>query len=154
MPFLFEKARASIHEFRRLHKGFLLTALRDGALVVVVACTAYISYGIALVEQGGDTGHGFSLCQKEPYLASEKAIATDAQNDVNIASESVLGASGASREPLAAPAGGGVVASKNGSKYHFPWCPGAGQIKEENKVWYADEEAAVRAGLEKAKNCN
>lgn len=48
---------------------------------------------------------------------------------------------------------GGVVVSKNGTKYHFPWCPGAGQIKEENKVWYPDESAAQSAGYTKAGNC-
>ncbi|MCR4274801.1 MAG: hypothetical protein NUW02_02000 [Candidatus Campbellbacteria bacterium] len=48
---------------------------------------------------------------------------------------------------------GGVVVSKNGTKYHFPWCAGAGQIKEENKVWYASEKDAQSAGYTKAGNC-
>lgn len=48
---------------------------------------------------------------------------------------------------------GGVVVSKNGTKYHFPWCAGAGQIKEENKIWYATEKDAQSAGYTKAGNC-
>ena len=48
---------------------------------------------------------------------------------------------------------GGVVVSKNGTKYHFPWCAGAGQIKEENKVWYKTEQDAISAGYSKAGNC-
>jgi bifunctional ADP-heptose synthase (sugar kinase/adenylyltransferase) len=48
---------------------------------------------------------------------------------------------------------GGVVVSKNGTKYHFPWCAGAGQIKEENKVWYTTEQDAISAGYTKAGNC-
>lgn len=48
---------------------------------------------------------------------------------------------------------GGFVASVNGSKYHFPWCPSAGRIKEENKIWFANQEEAKSAGYEPAKNC-
>lgn len=57
-------------------------------------------------------------------------------------------------EPVAASAATGqVVASKNGSKYHLPWCPGASQMKEENKVWFDTIEAAEAAGYTPAANC-
>lgn len=46
-----------------------------------------------------------------------------------------------------------VVASKNGTKYHFLWCPGAGQMKEENKVFFASTDAARAAGYAPAANC-
>src|SRR5690606_22759248 len=42
------------------------------------------------------------------------------------------------------------VASKTGSKYHLPWCGGAKQIKEENKVWFQTKEEAEAAGYEPA----
>lgn len=48
---------------------------------------------------------------------------------------------------------GTVIASKNGTKYHLPDCPGAGQIKEENKVWFESAAAAVAAGYTPAANC-
>ena len=47
-----------------------------------------------------------------------------------------------------------VVVSKNSDKYHFTWCSGAKRIKEENKLWFADEAAAQAAGYTKAGNCN
>ena len=47
-----------------------------------------------------------------------------------------------------------VVASKNGSKYHFLWCSGAKQIKEENKIYFNSEEEAVAAGYTLAANCS
>ncbi len=53
----------------------------------------------------------------------------------------------------AAPEGGGVVASKNGAKYHLPWCSGAARIAEENRVWFASAAEARRAGYEPAANC-
>lgn len=49
--------------------------------------------------------------------------------------------------------GGQFVASKSGTKYHFPWCPGAAQIAEKNKIWFANEEEARAAGYTPAANC-
>lgn len=46
-----------------------------------------------------------------------------------------------------------VVASKSGTKYHFPWCSGAKSIKEENKVWFDSIEEAKSAGYSPASNC-
>lgn len=46
------------------------------------------------------------------------------------------------------------VASKNGARYHYPWCSGAQNIKEENKLWFATKEAAEAAGYTPAQNCD
>ncbi len=48
---------------------------------------------------------------------------------------------------------GGVVASKSGSKYHYPSCPGAKQIKEANKISFATPAEAEAAGYTLAANC-
>lgn len=45
------------------------------------------------------------------------------------------------------------VASKTGKKFHLPWCAGATQIKEENKVWFATKDQAAAAGYAPAGNC-
>ncbi len=45
------------------------------------------------------------------------------------------------------------VASKNGTKYYFPWCKGAEKIKEENKVWFATKEEAEAKGYGPAQGC-
>ena len=63
-------------------------------------------------------------------------------------------------KPVTEPAGerppqeGQVVASKNGTKFHYPWCPGAKQIKTENKIFFTSESQAITAGFTKAANCN
>lgn len=49
--------------------------------------------------------------------------------------------------------GGEVVASKSGSKYHFPWCAGAKQIAEKNLITFASIEEARKAGYTPAANC-
>ncbi len=48
---------------------------------------------------------------------------------------------------------GMLVASKNGTKYHFPWCAGASQIAEKNKIWFDSYEKAKKAGYTPAVNC-
>lgn len=45
------------------------------------------------------------------------------------------------------------VVSKNGTKYHYPWCSGAQRINEENKIWFSTKEEAERAGYTPASNC-
>jgi len=46
-----------------------------------------------------------------------------------------------------------LVASKTGKKYHFPWCAGAAQIAEKNKIWFDSYAAAQSAGYTAAANC-
>ncbi|MEI8339672.1 MAG: hypothetical protein WCF94_03330 [bacterium] len=46
-----------------------------------------------------------------------------------------------------------VVASKTGKKYHYPWCAGAKQISEANKITFQTFAAAKAAGYEPASNC-
>ena len=46
-----------------------------------------------------------------------------------------------------------VIASKSGTKYHLPDCPGAGQIKPENRIEFASVAEAEAAGYSPASNC-
>jgi len=47
-----------------------------------------------------------------------------------------------------------VVSKKSTSgKYHFLWCSGAKQIKEENKLYFNSEGEAISAGYTLAGNC-
>ncbi len=48
-----------------------------------------------------------------------------------------------------------VVASRKSKTklYHFVWCPGSKQIKEENKLWFNTEQEAVQTGYKLAGNC-
>jgi hypothetical protein len=46
-----------------------------------------------------------------------------------------------------------LVASKTGKKYHFPWCSGATQIADKNKIWFDSYAEAQKAGYTKATNC-
>jgi hypothetical protein len=50
-------------------------------------------------------------------------------------------------------AAGAFVASKSGTKFHHVSCPGAKQIKEENKIFFTSPAEAMAAGYSQAANC-
>jgi hypothetical protein len=69
-------------------------------------------------------------------------------------SASVLN-SGKTTEGTAVPSvvNGLLVASKNGSKYHYPWCSGGKRISEKKEIWFDSAEEARFAGYTPAANC-
>jgi len=48
---------------------------------------------------------------------------------------------------------GKYVASRNGTKYYFPWCSGAKRISPQNLVSFATKQEAEAKGLGPAANC-
>lgn len=48
---------------------------------------------------------------------------------------------------------GKFVASRSSTYFHYPWCPGAQRIKEENKIWFQTKEEAESRGYKPASNC-
>lgn len=48
---------------------------------------------------------------------------------------------------------GTYVASKNGSKYHLPWCSGAQRISKSNEIWFDSKAEAEQSGYTPAANC-
>ncbi len=46
-----------------------------------------------------------------------------------------------------------IIGNKNSKLYHYPWCSGAKNMKEENKVFFNSIEEAKKAGYKPASNC-
>ena len=46
-----------------------------------------------------------------------------------------------------------VFASTNGTTYTYSWCQGANKIKEENKIFFKDEQEAINSGRRLSKLC-
>ena len=82
---------------------------------------------------------------------------TDFIQDVNIntTKETIINNVPMSASAMVAgeSAKGMLVASKSGAKYHFPWCAGASQIAEKNKIWFDSYVEAQTAGYTPASNC-
>jgi len=90
-------------------------------------------------------------------LWPEKEPITITNNELLITNDIAVGNSSTEADVESASvglsAGGKYVASKNGKAYHFPWCPSALKIKEENKVWFETKTEAEGAGYRPAANC-
>lgn len=71
----------------------------------------------------------------------------------SLAKEALRADPGQGNQIAAVAAAGEVLASKNGSRYHFPWCPGAKSISEKNRVSFKSPAAAEAAGYTLAANC-
>ena len=66
---------------------------------------------------------------------------------------SALASAGSAQNENLPTQNGEVVGTKNGSKYHYPWCSGAKNIAENNKITFTSIEAAKSAGYTPAANC-
>lgn len=79
----------------------------------------------------------------EPDTSGSVNILGDVSQSLNAAGDPVK----AALTGQGGLAKGLFVASKNGTKYYWPWCSWAGRIKEENKVWFNSEKDAQAAGF-------
>lgn len=103
---------------------------------IIVGVVGVISFGLGYLSRGSVEVSAVAI--ENAYPTPELALQ---------GGESILGAVVVDEDR------GQFVASRSGSKYHYPWCSGAKRIKEENKLWFATKEDAERAGYEPAKNC-
>ena len=90
-----------------------------------------------------------------PYINGEteqqtRSISSGSENNLQNTAAAAVGAASA---PASASQSGEVVASKNGTKYHYPWCAGAKQISDKNKITFNSIEEARAAGYTPATNC-
>jgi hypothetical protein len=125
----------NLTEMTQKGKNLLDRVPRDIWVVLILVLSSSASFGLGILA-GRDSkeGSGFSISSL-PLTASS------------------IGSPGASPAPASLPAGGQVVASKNGTKYFLPWCGGAKQITEANKIWFASKDEAETKGYQPAANC-
>ncbi|MBI4708850.1 MAG: hypothetical protein HY764_01440 [Candidatus Portnoybacteria bacterium] len=114
----------------------------DIAVVAGFVLVALISFGVGYLSA--------------PGISKNQVVIEETQGENITATQSVNSQTGESQESLQAAisqsAGKGIiVASKSGTKYHWPWCSWAKQIKPENQVWFNSEAEAQATGYSK---CN
>jgi len=111
-------------------KKFIKDNEKDLFIVVIIVLIAFSSFGLgrlSKIEEG-----------RVPIMVEN--LGASVINSVPV--DSVNGA-----------VDGKFVVSKNGTKYHYPWCSGAQRIKEENKIWFNTRAEAESAGYTPAANC-
>ena len=133
----------SIQEIAEKCKGWIAVLDRsDVATVFIIILVASSSFGLGRLSRIAETKNPITI-ENAPNAAASVLSAVEGLEGNKIPANSTTVAEQ-----------GKYVASKNGTKYYFPWCSGANRIKEENKVWFDTKESAERAGVQPAANCS
>jgi hypothetical protein len=127
--------------FKGKLESFLKSRYFLAAAVLLVSIIAFSLGRLSALEE-----------KREPIRIVDSG-AGEVKGDATGLSNSAAGQSESGISAPVTPQGGQVVASKSGTKYHYPWCAGAKQISEKNKIYVDSIEAARAAGYTPASNC-
>ena len=111
----------------------------DVYVVLVIVLVGFSSFGLGRLSLGDQGKMEVKILEAGQSAAVITGIGGNSQDVMPV--------------PEVGNLGGQYVASKKGTKYHLPWCAGASQMAEENKVWFDSKEAAEAAGYSTASNC-
>ncbi|OGZ34488.1 MAG: hypothetical protein A2174_02605 [Candidatus Portnoybacteria bacterium RBG_13_41_18] len=115
----------------------------DIVLVVGFILVAVISFGVGILSAPGLTKNPLIIENQEASISeminsdqgSETGNTVEDQNTTQTSLTSDKGI---------------LVASKNGTKYYWPWSSWAKRIKPENLIWFKSEADAQKAGFSKS----
>ncbi|MBI2056242.1 MAG: hypothetical protein HYT37_02585 [Candidatus Sungbacteria bacterium] len=120
-------------------KAWVINSQNDLFIAVIIFLVGIIGFGLGRLS--------IVWPQSEPITIEEPEEAGNKKEEKNTTSE------GRESSAIINSTQGRYVASKSGSAYHFPWCPGAQKIKEANKIWFNSKEEAEAKGYKAAGNC-
>jgi len=132
-------------------KGFSALSRRtweEVGIVLIIILVAFLGFGLGRLSMKKETKtpvtiERFTLSDTKDAPLAHPSNLSNPVNSTNYPNPTSLTSS----------SGGEVVASKNGTKYHYPWCSGASKISVANKITFKSEGEAVAVGLTKASNC-
>lgn len=116
---------------------------------VVIVLVGLSSFGLGRLSAIDDARESVVIEDMSGNEVQGAPMAIGVATPSNSSSQTASVVSSVASEPL--PASGKLVASKNGTKYYFPWC--ASNIAEKNKIWFNSEAEARARGLLPAANC-
>ena len=123
------------------------------ALIIVLVGLSSFGLGrLSILEDSREPiiiENSFENSENVPSTIPNVEAVTQSASVATAVNDQLLNVKGTENAPLAP--GGKIVASKNGTKYYFPWC--ASNIAEKNKIWFNSEAEARAKGLQPAANC-
>jgi len=115
--------------------------------IVLIAIIAFCLGRISGLQEKREPVRVLNNSSPNPLLLQqEKGASEQTPSSVSLEQNAAVGASDITSGEV-------VVASKNGTKYHYPWCAGAKQIAEKNLVTFNSIEEARASGYTPAANC-
>lgn len=134
----------SINQFKDKIKGFIISQKIEILLSLIIIFVGLASFGLGRLSVSEAQNDSIKI--EKTVLGASAALSSDnkVKPDSHIDTQTPQQASQTSAQ---------VVASKSGTKYHFPWCSGAKRISEKNKIVFNSIEEARKAGYTPASNC-
>lgn len=114
-----------------------------GLLLILVGCSSFALGRLSLADEPLKQASGVSFSTSKALPEAESPLISTIANPVD--TDRTLNESTETAQA--------VVASKSGTKYHLPECPGAKQIKPDNIVTFSSRAEAEQAGYTPAANC-
>lgn len=114
----------------------------DIVLIIGFVFVALISFGLGYLSAPQMTKSPLIIEGPTAAISEQATSEQDASNAQDGQSSSAAVGQGNEK--------GIIVASKNGTKYYWPWSPWAKRIKPENLVWFKSESEAQKAGYSKS----
>lgn len=105
------------------------------AISLIIVLVAFGSFGLGRLSR---------ISERQPAVSISGMTAT---------AGTAISSPSAEKTESVAEKEGFIVGSKSSRKYHFPWCSGARQLKDSNKILFASAAEAEAAGYTKAANC-
>jgi hypothetical protein len=124
-------------------KNWLQDNQADIVLVIGIILIALISFGLGWLSAPKNAGNNSVIIEDVGTGAILDNTKQESNNEQNAANQNA--ANNETANPNSQQQGI-IVASKNGTKYHWPWCSWAKKIKPENQVWFKSESEAQKAG--------
>lgn len=125
-------------------KVYSIAHRRDLVVAASVLLIGITSFGL---------GRLSALWPAEEPIAVENLEAGNQNLETTQANTSQTSGLPDSKSQILNSAQGAFVASRKGTAYHLPFCPGAQKISEANKIWFQTRQEAEAAGYKPAANC-
>ena len=127
-------------------------ATREVYTVLLIMVVGFGSFGLGRLSKLQESREPIRIEQLTASVGASESPLPKGVSDLSRGGVVATTPQDAPSETILKP-GGKVVASKGGTKYHFPWCSGAQRISEGNKVWFNSTDEARKAGYTPATNC-
>ena len=129
--------------FQKSKRKLNILCHRDIFTVMVIILIGFAGFGLGRL----------SIIEKNKEAVKIKFPEYLSATILNSQDSDESGVNSSPAAPMSLLGEGLLVASRNGSKYHFPWCSGGKSISEKNKIWFDSIEDARKAGYTPAANC-
>jgi hypothetical protein len=137
----FERAESS--KFQAFSEKLLESRYFWVILILLVSISSFLLGQISKIEQN-----------REPVVIWDSGLNTATLNQAFVSQKENFSVPSQELENSQTGQNDGmIVASKNGTKYHYPWCAGAKKIAEKNKIFFKSVEEAKAKGYTRASNC-